>query len=146
MTLTFAQRDAFENGFIRLNPPTHDISHTECHISGMQQLGADLDAAVKAVWPKRHDIRYSQVHVLLVSWEDDDLGVATEIKGLRHVFRDRYHFQVQGYRIPSAKPDRALYRRVLEFLDLDGEGTLLIFYYAGHAVRRPPNESLLWVP
>lgn len=112
----------------------------------MQQLATDLGVAVKAVWPKRHDTRYSQVYVLLVSWEEDDLGVATEINRLGHVFQDRYHFKVQYYRIPSAKPDRALYSRVLGFLDLDGDDTLLIFYYGGHSVRRQSNEAVLWVP
>jgi hypothetical protein len=45
---------------------------------------------VNAVWPRRHESRYSQVEVLLVRWAEDDLGVATEINRLSHVFRDMY--------------------------------------------------------
>jgi hypothetical protein len=81
-------------------------------------------------------------------WKDDDLGVIREIKGLRHVFRDMYNFQVQEYQIPSLKPDRALKHRVSEFLnhqDIDGKDNLLILYYGGHARRAlQSNEASLW--
>jgi hypothetical protein len=143
--LTSVKQDVFGDGFVHLAPRTHDISFTEGHISNIERLGADLDAAVKAVWPKRHGIKYSQVHVLLLSWEADDLGVGEEIKGLRHVFRDRFNFQVQLYQIPSLKPDKELKRRVLDFLDLDSKDTLLIVYYGGHAKRGlHSSDSPIW--
>jgi hypothetical protein len=82
---------------------------------------------------------------LLLSWEEDDLGVSREIKCLRHVLRDRFHFQVEDYRIPSVKPDKALTRRILDFLDLDGKDTLLIVYYGGHARKAMhSNEAPIW--
>ncbi|TVY67519.1 hypothetical protein LSUE1_G007091 [Lachnellula suecica] len=131
--------------FIRLPPRTHDISFAEDHISNIERLGADLNDAVNAVWPKRHGIKYSQAHVLLLSWEADDLGVEDEIKGLHHVFRDRFNFQVHSYEISSIKPDKALKRRVLDFLDLDGKDTILIVYYGGHARRGlHSNDSPTW--
>lgn len=83
----------------------------------------------------------------MISWEDDDLGVWRELEALRTVFEERYHFQVEEYRIPSiGQPDRALKRRAIEFLDhSDGEETLLIMYYAGHARRAPEeNAGPLW--
>jgi hypothetical protein len=140
------EKDVFEKDFVRHAPRTHDISLSDHH-SSIQRLGQDLNDAVQAVWPNRHNIRYSQVHVLLLSWVDDDLGVAREIRGLRHVFRDMYNFQVQEYQIPSLKPDRALKRRVSNFLDIDGNDTLLILYYGGHARRaQQSNEASLWFP
>lgn len=77
-------------------------------------------------------MRYLKVNALLLMWADDDLGVASELKDLQHVFEDLYHYAVDIYEIPSQKPDKALTRRVLEFLDQDGDETLLILYYAGH--------------
>ena len=141
------EKDIFEDGFVRLNPRTHDTSFSQNH-ADIQKLGDDLNEAVQAAWPKRHDIRYSQVHVLLLSWKDDDLGVAQEIETLRHVFRDMYNFQVQEYQIPSSKPDRNLKHRVWEFLGhkiIDNKENLLILYYGGHARRAmQSNEAPVW--
>jgi hypothetical protein len=139
--------DVFEKDFVRLAPRTHDISLAEHH-SGIQKLGQDLNEAVQAAWPKRHDVRYLQVHVLLLSWIDDDLGVAREIKGVRHVFRDLYHFNVQEYQIPSGKPDLSLKGIMFQFLtNVDGRENLLIVYYGGHARRAlQSNEGSLWFP
>ncbi|KAF8856020.1 hypothetical protein BDZ45DRAFT_804520 [Acephala macrosclerotiorum] len=135
------------NDFIQLRPQTHDISFTENHIPNIQKLGADLNAAVQAVWPSRHQSRYVKAHVLMISWEGDDLGVWQEIVPLRTVFEEKYHFQVEEYKIPSIdQPDRALKRRSIEFLDsVDKQDTLLIVYYAGHA-RKAPDASTapLW--
>ncbi|KAF8856019.1 hypothetical protein BDZ45DRAFT_484443 [Acephala macrosclerotiorum] len=139
--------DIQENGFIQFGSRTHDTSLTESHVPDIRKLGADLNTAVQAVWPTRRQTRYTGVHVLMISWEDDDLGVWRELEALRTVFEERYHFQVEEYRIPSiGQPDRALKRRAIEFLDhSDGEETLLIMYYAGHARRAPEeNAGPLW--
>ena len=91
-------------------------------------------------------MRYSNVQVLLISWKDDDLGVAKEVEKLQNVFNDLYHYDVEVYQIPSVKPDKALKRRILEFLDGDGEETLLILYYAGHAKKSLQlNEAPIWL-
>jgi hypothetical protein len=126
--------------------PTHDITYSENHISDIQKLGEDLNAATKAAWPGRHGIRYTNVQVLLLSWEDDDLGVSAEIKPLKRLFKERYYFGVEEYKIPSIKPDPALTRRVMEFTDYYGKETLLIIYYGGHAQPAlQSNGGSLWV-
>jgi hypothetical protein len=128
------------------NSRTHDITCSDHHISDIQELVEELNAAAKAVWPKRHEIRYANVQVLFLSWEDDDLGVSAEIEPLKRLFKERYYFGVEEYKIPSIKPDPALTRRVLMFLDYDDKETLLILYYGGHA--RPAlqsNGGSLWV-
>ena len=136
-----------EDGFVRLSPRTHDISFTEDHVADINLVAAQINAAVQAGWAKRHEIRYSKAYVLLLSWEEDDLGVHTEINELRDVFDDRYHFEVQEYKIPSTKPNRSVMNRVKEFLDLESKETLLIVYYAGHAKRgRQSNEASIWFP
>ncbi|KAE9366683.1 hypothetical protein N431DRAFT_417524 [Stipitochalara longipes BDJ] len=124
---------------------THDISFIEYHIENIEQLGADLNEAVQAAWPKRHSIRYSQVYVLLLSWEADDLEVHLEIEPLRRVLEDRYRFSVQEYKIPSLKPDKALKKRIYDFLEKEDGDTLLVVYYAGHARSAlQSNEASLW--
>lgn len=85
------------------------------------------------------------MRVLLLSWVDDDLGVSAELLNLKNVFEDLYHFEVEDYRIPDKKPDKALKRRMLEFLDEDGEEALLILYYGGHAKKSiQSNEAPIW--
>jgi hypothetical protein len=82
---------------------------------------------------------------LLLSWQNDDLGVEAEIEPLRRVFEDRYHFEVQEYKIPSIKPDKTLKKRIFDFLEGDDKDTLLIVYYAGHARSAlQSNEASLW--
>lgn len=131
----FDEGDIHENGYIHLAPRTHDISFTENHISGIEELGEILNIAAQAACTKRSHIRYTNVHALLISWEDDDLQVVTEIKDLQHVLQDKYYFDVELYKIPSTKPGIEVSRRLLQFLDLDGDDTLLILYYGGHAKR-----------
>lgn len=82
----------------------------------------------------------------MTHWEADDLGVMEEIRILSHVFADLYHFEVDEYAIPEYQPDRALKRRVIEFVEDDQCDTLLIFYYAGHASLSPNrSDSPIWV-
>jgi Caspase domain len=100
---------------------------------------------VRAIWPRRHESRYLKVEVLLLSWEDDDLGVVKEVTELQNLFEDLYHYEVQVYQIPNVKPDKELKRRMLQFLENDHEDTLLILYYGGHARKSPQsNEAPIW--
>ena len=77
-----------------MRPPlerTHDISQTGYHMKDIRAFGEDLTNAVTGAFPKGKS-RYHEVHVLLLSWEDDSLGVIEEIDELRSVFD-----QVSGY-------------------------------------------------
>ena len=64
---------------------THDISQTGYHIRDLRTFGEYLTDAAAGVFPKGKS-RYNEVHVLLLSWEDDRLGVMEEINDLRSVF------------------------------------------------------------
>jgi len=82
----------------------------------------------------------------MTHWEADDLGVTREVDILSHVFADLYRFGVADYTIPNYQPDRALKRRVIDFVDDDQQDTLLIFYYAGHASLSPNRSGFpTWV-
>jgi hypothetical protein len=111
---------------------THNVV-TNKHIHSVQQFSEDLSAAVKAAWPTRHESRYSDVQVLILSWEDDDLGVSEEIEDLRRTFRDLFNYGVTEWRIPQHKPERKLNLEAGKFLEKhDSKDHLLIVYYAGH--------------
>lgn len=111
---------------------THNIS-TNAHIHDIQQFSKDLSAAVQAVWPTRHESRYADVQILILSWEDDDLGVSEEIEDLQKTFHDLFNYQVTEWLIPQHKPERKLNLEVGKFLEKhDNKDHLLIVYYAGH--------------
>src|SRR4051812_10660201 len=120
------------NGFLRLST-THDTSLADSHISSIATFASDLQNAVSAIWPHRHESRYTEVHVLLLSWEADNMGVSSELESLRRIFSDFYYFETQTYRIPSEKPGQKTQARIMRFLEYDGPSSLLIVYYAGHA-------------
>jgi hypothetical protein len=132
-----------ENGFIKLN--THDTSFVDEHIPSIEKFGQDLQVAINAAWPTRSGNRYEEAHVLLLSWEDDNLGVEREIKRLKHVFSVLYRFDVQEFRIPSTTPGKATTFRIGSFLENDSPSSLLIVYYAGHArLSIQTNEPPIW--
>ena len=85
------------------------------------------------------------MHVLLLKWADDDLAFFKEVNGLYRIFKDLYHFDVEIYDIPNVKPGRSVSKRLLEFLDCDGQGILRIVYYGGHARQtQQRNECPIW--
>ena len=85
-------------------------------------------------WPLS---RYDRVQVLLVQWEDEDLGVDEEVGKLEAVFScshpKGYNFHTQRYRIPNDDPEDQLARRLMDFRKGATDKDLLILYYAGHA-------------
>jgi hypothetical protein len=132
-----------ENGFIRLK--THDTSLVEEHIPNIQKFADDLQEAVNAAWPDRHHNRYSEAHVLLLSWEDDNLGVDRDIRELGQVFSRIYRFHVHEFRIPRKTPGKATIAKVSTFLENDRQDSLLIVYYAGHGrLSHQTNEPPIW--
>ncbi|KAE8443356.1 hypothetical protein EG329_001914 [Mollisiaceae sp. DMI_Dod_QoI] len=133
-----------KNGFLHLSN-THDVSLVDQHIPDAETFASDLQDAVNALWPTRHQNRYTQVTALLVSWQDDNLGVEKEIQGLRRVFEDFYHFDVEEYHIPSDKPGSKTQARIMELLAHDSFDSLFIIYYAGHASPgRQGSEAPIW--
>lgn len=90
--------------------------------------------------------RYKEVHVLLLSWKDDNLGVRAEIDELRNVFSKLYRFEIHQYEIQGEKPGRDTQARVTNFLqEHDSVDNLLILYYAGHAIpSRQGSEAPIW--
>ena len=110
----------------------HDIFKTHCHVKNIQALGEILNSAAKAAFPNRGLSRYKEVHALLLSWEDDTLGVNDEVTELGDVFRSMYHFEAEEWKIPGERSHNSLAAKIFEFLNYESADNLLIVYYGGH--------------
>jgi hypothetical protein len=76
---------------------------------------------------------YREVHVLILSWEDDDLGVIKQILQLAIVFTLEYELEVDKFMIPSNNPEFVVMEQLKQFVDKYSQpGNLLIVYYGGH--------------
>ncbi|MCJ1354031.1 MAG: hypothetical protein MMC33_004018 [Icmadophila ericetorum] len=82
----------------------HDTSSAEYHI---KVLPAFLKR-VEEAFPNAGRSRYATVNVLLLFWEDDDLGVIDEVKVLERVFRNTFRYATERWPIPSQDADDAL--------------------------------------
>ena len=94
-------------------------------------------------WPLS---KYRNVQILLVQWEDEDLGVNNEVAKLESVFSSThpkgYNFHTQRYSIPNEDPEDRLAIRLLEFRKGATREDLLILYYAGHASGS--SQECIW--
>ncbi|KAL8920844.1 MAG: hypothetical protein Q9208_006016 [Pyrenodesmia sp. 3 TL-2023] len=83
------------------------------------------------------------MNVLLLSWEDDDLGAATEVSELDFVFRHIYGYTTDPWKIPSTQSHIALARRILDLLiESASRDKLLIVYYGGHAYMNDQRDCV----
>lgn len=88
---------------------------------------------------------YLAVNVLLLSWEDDDLGVETEIVRLAEVLQTLYRYSVEAWKIPSMKSHNQLGDRLRDFTKkYEKEDSLLIVYYGGHGYLND-SRQLVWL-
>ncbi|MCJ1262793.1 hypothetical protein MMC22_002663 [Lobaria immixta] len=125
-----------------LQPTTHDISRIEYHIKDVKALGELVTAAAAAAFPNRGRSRYKEAHVLLLSWEDDDLGVIDEIIDLQTVFEETYRFQTERWKIPARESHFSLTIRLMKFLtDFKADDNLLVVYYGGHGGMNEDRQS-----
>ncbi|KAK0736471.1 hypothetical protein B0T21DRAFT_367008 [Apiosordaria backusii] len=125
---------------------SHDSAATGHHIANLSTFVSHLTDAVSEAWPARFSTGYRTVKVLLISWEQDDLGVDAEIRPLASVFSTLYHYDTEVWKIPTARAAMELSKKVTNVLDAYGhEGNLLIIYYGGHArLGEQPGGSPIW--
>ena len=121
----------------------YDIFKTPCHVKDIQALGDILNSAAKAAFPNRGLSRYKEVHALLLSWEDDTLGVIDEITELGDVFRSIYHFEAEEWKIPGERSHISLAAKILGLLnDYESVDNLLIVYYGGHGCMNDDRQCV----
>ncbi|KAL8645746.1 MAG: hypothetical protein Q9226_007162 [Calogaya cf. arnoldii] len=122
---------------------THDISLIDYHVKDVESLGKVLNDAAAAAFPRSGSSRYRDVYVLLLSWEDDDLGVVGEIDDLEAVFRDIYRYRVERWKIPSTTSHNSLVDRIMHALrDFESNDKLFITYYGGHGFMNDDRQCV----
>ncbi|KAF2964577.1 hypothetical protein GQX73_g8992 [Xylaria multiplex] len=80
-------------------------------------------------WIKRgYTTRYERVIVLMISWEEHDLGSSVEESRRQYtlMFRSLYNYDVWHFAIPSKKPHIALASELIKLAEQDSPETLFI--------------------
>lgn len=129
-----------------LPPRPEDVIRTLKHIN-LQKFGKAFERAANIAFPSHNRSRYSNVYVLMFSWESEDqrLPVRTEIADLRKVFEDIYHYKVEEYKIPDQRSHNKVCAKINDFIEAnnDDAADLKIVYYAGHAILSKTKE-VVW--
>ncbi|RFU34106.1 hypothetical protein B7463_g2217, partial [Scytalidium lignicola] len=85
--------------------------------------------------------------VLMISWAEelDDLHTTTEVNALEAIFKDFFRYTVIKKQLGSGKRAQIQVQKYLgDFVyEHDGDGTLLIVYYAGHGIPGKRGELKL---
>ncbi|RGP80476.1 hypothetical protein FLONG3_1404 [Fusarium longipes] len=124
-------------------PPlsTHDTTKSHHHMENFERFIQDLQTSAKRAFPNSAYSRYSDVQVLLIRWEEDELQVEDELNELKRVF-DLYGFITDRFLIPTSNSHRKLNQKVLSFVEEhEHEDTLLIIYYGGHGSINKARQS-----
>lgn len=119
------------------HPLTQDFEHHDWNA-----FTQNLTNACNSVFP-RTATRYTNVHVLLMNWVDDDLQTDSELNDLESQWKSQFNFTTEIWRIPSLDAENKLEQK-LSWVKADhGEsGKLLIVYYGGHGSWDPNNRSI----
>ena len=130
-----------------MNQPTsrtHDITMAPYHIEDLASFGEWLNNAAAAVFPRGpSSSRYHDVHALLLSWEEDDLGVIDEISQLNVVLENNYHYETAQWKIPNTRSHNSLASRLTTFLnEHESKDNLLIVYYGGHGYMNDSRQCV----
>jgi hypothetical protein len=143
---SFSSRSPQTSAASSVPPRADEWDRTLRHI-GLKDFGEALENAARAVFPNDKGSNYSQVYVLLISWQTEDpkLPVEREIKALREVLKDIYHYDIEEYRIPNTASHAAVSEKINDFVKVndDSSNDLKIVYYAGHSLLSR-NKELVW--
>lgn len=143
--------EVFDEGSSQSNPTgvpprAEEIDRTLRYL-GLKNFATAIERAAAAVFPNDKKSRYSQVFVLLISWEtrDPNLPVEQEISALRQVLEDCYHYDIEEFQIPDIDSHAEVSEKVNSFVKVGNNSSshLKIVYYAGHS-RLSRSKELLW--
>ncbi|KAG4431288.1 hypothetical protein IFR05_013232 [Cadophora sp. M221] len=127
-------------------PRAEEIDRTLHHI-GLKDFATALNKAAVTVFPNDKKSRYSEVYVLLISWQtrDPNLPVEQEISALRNVLEGYYHYDIEEFQIPDIDSHAEVSEKVNNFVKVGDNSSshLKIVYYAGHS-RLSRSRELLW--
>jgi hypothetical protein len=100
----------------------------------------------RVVFPRSQQ-QYSTVHVLMISWEDDDLGTGADLQRLRRIFEDNYRFTTDHFKIPSNDIPEFDLEDILittKKRHCRNEDGLLIVCYGGHGEIDKSTQHSIW--
>jgi hypothetical protein len=93
----------------------------------------------------RRGYPYTDVHVLLIYWEDGNNDFYEQLQKLGKKLKSSYSYSVEEYALQSEEPYRTLNKKLTDFLDNGHENALLIIYYGGHGgINKDRNHVWLW--
>ncbi|GAW24446.1 hypothetical protein ANO14919_140300 [Xylariales sp. No.14919] len=95
-------------------------------------------------WGKRgYTTRYEQAIVLMISWEEHDLGESVEenVRYFRSMWEDLYNYEVRVFKIPEKKPHLALTSCLVELANDDHPDALFIIWYDGHGLEHKDRRG-----
>ncbi len=122
---------------------THHTVMTNLHTRDLDTFGKRLSSAAPAAFPKDGISVCKKAYVLLLSWQDDDLGVTGELRQLEEVFQQIYHYHTEQYQIVCTRSYNSLARRLTVFLDEhERKDNLLIVHYGGHAFINDDRQCI----
>lgn len=76
---------------------------------------------------------YTHVAVLVLYWEDGDLDVHDEVNELVDIFKKHFNYSVKEGRLKGPYAKTYINALVANFVhENNGQGNLMIIYYAGH--------------
>jgi hypothetical protein len=61
-----------------------------------------LIQAAASICPNKGRSKYQNVHLLLLRWEEDSMGVQYELDDLAKLFEAEYGYATETWRIPNA--------------------------------------------
>lgn len=130
-------------------PPNHSQSDFGAAASVQEDhTKQQPDGATQLRHQGRPISKYNDVRVLLLQWEDDDLGVDPEVEKLEKLLSSSrgFNFFTRRWSIPSfgddEDPEELLSRQCYKFRKEATKDDLLILYYAGHSDNS--SEKCAW--
>ena len=129
------------------NAPHMFAEKPQMALPGIETLGggiyAGLQTVVDRVVASRNSSRYSAVHVLLLSWQDD-AEAEPAVKELLQVFSESYRFDCEAHRIPHDGSWKWLSKVILGGPEeADRRDVLKVVYYNGHTYLDSNREMVL---
>ncbi|KAI1755371.1 hypothetical protein F4782DRAFT_551623 [Xylaria castorea] len=103
-----------------------------------------VEQGISNAWGGRHNAsRYTQAIVLLISWEEHDLGQEMQdaIKQYTLMFEYLYKYEVWHFKIPSKKPHLALTSQLVSLAKKDSPDTLFVIWYDGHGLEHEDRRG-----
>ncbi|KAL8920334.1 MAG: hypothetical protein Q9208_006305 [Pyrenodesmia sp. 3 TL-2023] len=94
-----------------------------------------------------HSGEYESVNVLLVYWEDDDLGCLEEVNAIKSLFEHAWHYDVHMLSIPTERSQAALQSDLSQFCNINSRqrkgGPTLNWYEVQPVVFAAEGDVLL---